>query len=130
MPKSIQNLLCSLGLLVKRVDEAQIDFLVNRLGGMVTAGKQAQDREISSLGLKAIVADLPPSSKGTQNVVKILSPLLLKGLASKVRASQGPLPGTIAMQGTMQGRGIATVIQGHSAIALLLLPLIVSHCGL
>ena len=52
---------------------------------MATAGKQAQDREIACLGLKAIVAELPPdATKVADNVVKTLAPLLLKGLSSKV----------------------------------------------
>ena len=72
---------------MKRIDETQVDFLVGQLGKMVTAGKQAQEREISSLGLKAVVAELP-TGKGAQNVATKLTPVLVAGLSSKASAKQ------------------------------------------
>ena len=72
-----------MGLLVKRISEANIEQIIVRLAKMVTTGKQAQEREISSLGLKAVVADLP-RGKGAQNVAKNLTPTLIAALISKV----------------------------------------------
>lgn len=76
-----------MGLLVKRIDEGNILVIVLSLAKTVTSGKQPQEREISSLGLKAVVAELP-SGKSAISVVKALTPTLVTALDSKVRCNQ------------------------------------------
>ena len=76
-----------MGLLVKRIDEGNIEYIMFSLAKTVTSGKQPQEREISSLGLKAVVADLP-SGKNALNVAKRLTPTLVSALESKVSCTQ------------------------------------------
>lgn len=73
---------CSLGLLVKKVDEPQVDLILNHLSGMITGGKQSQNREIASLGLKAVIADLP-TGKGAQPLIKRCASVLIHGLQTQ-----------------------------------------------
>lgn len=98
-----------MGLLVKRITEANTELIVVRLAKMVTSGKQHQEREISSLGLKAVVADLP-SGRGAQNVAKKLTPTLITALNSKVSSCS-------AMTFTPNGETIGLKPGGCEAIS-------------
>ena len=65
------------------MEETQIELILTRLGSMITGGKQSQDRDIASLGLKAVVADLQ-AGKLAQPLVNNLTSVLIQGLQSKV----------------------------------------------
>lgn len=75
-------IVCSLGLLVKRIETSQIESLISQLGEKVTKSHKAQEKEIYSLALKAVVADLPTDK--ASNVVTKLAGALAAGLKSTV----------------------------------------------
>lgn len=55
--------LCSLGPLVGKVKECQVETMVDTLCSNMVSNKE-QLRDISSMGLKTVIAELPPSSAG------------------------------------------------------------------
>lgn len=55
--------LCSLGPLVGKVKECQVETMVDTLCSNMVSNKE-QLRDISSMGLKTVIAELPPSSTG------------------------------------------------------------------
>lgn len=59
----IINGLCSLGPLVGKVKECQVEMMVDTLCSNMVSNKE-QLRDISSMGLKTVIAELPPASTG------------------------------------------------------------------
>lgn len=59
---SIYNL-CSLGPLVGKVKEYQVEAMVDTLCSNMVSDKE-QLRDISSMGLKTVIAELPPPTAG------------------------------------------------------------------
>lgn len=66
-------------MLVRKVQTAQVEEIVDRLFQMVKTGKE-EERDISSIGLKTVLAEVPQSAAGT--TVKGLTPRLLDGISS------------------------------------------------
>lgn len=56
-------LVCSLAPLVSKVKEPQVEVMVDSLCSNMTSSKE-QLRDISSMGLKAVIAELPLTSSG------------------------------------------------------------------
>ena len=56
-------LLCSLAPLVSKVKEYQVETMVDTLCANMLSDKE-QLRDISSMGLKTVIAQLPPASSG------------------------------------------------------------------
>lgn len=69
----------SLPLLVRKVQTAQVEEMVDKLFQMVKTGKE-EERDISSIGLKTVLAEVPQSAAGT--TVRNLTPRLLDGISS------------------------------------------------
>ena len=55
--------LCSLGPLVSKVKEYQVETMVDTLCSNMVSDKE-QLRDISSMGLKTVIAELPPTTSG------------------------------------------------------------------
>ncbi|KAG8464070.1 hypothetical protein KFE25_000238 [Diacronema lutheri] len=68
-----------LPLLVRKVQTAHVEEMVDRLFQMVKTGKD-EERDISSIGLKTVLAEVPQSAAGT--TVRGLTPRLLDGISS------------------------------------------------
>ncbi len=60
--------LCSLGPLVGKVKECQVETMVDTLCSNMVSNKE-QLRDISSMGLKTVIAELPPSSTGIEMIL-------------------------------------------------------------
>lgn len=56
---------CSLGPLVSKVKEYQVETIVDTLCTNMLSDKE-QLRDISSIGLKTVIGELPPASSGKQ----------------------------------------------------------------
>ena len=72
---------CSLGSLVKKVQEAQLQQIVDTLCAYVSQEKEDL-REIASIGLKTVIVQVPANSVIAVNVCKRLVPRLLSQLES------------------------------------------------
>jgi len=73
-------------LLVRKVQTSHVEEMVDRLFQMVKGGKE-DERDISSIALKTVLAEVPQSAAGT--AVRGLTPRLLEGIAA------GPMEVTI-----------------------------------
>lgn len=73
---------CSLAPLVKKVSEARLVEMTNKLCDKLLNGKD-QHRDIASIALKTIVSEVTTSSIA-QCVLVSLSPQLIKGITSPV----------------------------------------------
>lgn len=65
MLKDLPSLCCSLGPLVSKVKEYQVETIVDTLCTNMLSDKE-QLRDISSIGLKTVIGELPPASSGKQ----------------------------------------------------------------
>lgn len=77
-------LLCSLGLLVKKVQPIQAERILDFLCTRLVLGKKEHDRETASIALKTVVNEMSGPDLTTL-VVKQVVPKLLLGMQSKVR---------------------------------------------
>mmetsp|Transcript_31002 Transcript_31002/g.77547 ORF Transcript_31002/g.77547 Transcript_31002/m.77547 type:complete len:1225 (+) Transcript_31002:85-3759(+) len=68
-----------LPLLVRKVQTSNVEEIVDKLFQMVKAGKE-EERDISTIGLKTVLAEVPQSAAGT--TVHGLTPRLLDGISS------------------------------------------------
>lgn len=75
---------CSLGPLVKKVQEPQLQEIVDKLCAYVSQDKEDL-REIASIGLKTVIVQVPVNSAVAVNVCKRLVPRLLHHLESVSR---------------------------------------------
>jgi hypothetical protein len=71
----------SLGPLVKKVQENQLQQIVDSLCGYISQDKEDL-REIASIGLKTVIVQVPVNSVVAVNVCKRLVPRLLSQLES------------------------------------------------
>lgn len=60
---------CSLGPLVGKVKECQVEMMVDTLCSNMVSNKE-QLRDISSMGLKTVIAELPSSSAGIMLILE------------------------------------------------------------
>ena len=74
---------CSLAPLVKKVQEGRVVEIVESLCQKLLTGKE-QQRDIASIALKTVVAEISSGSVA-QCVVVSLTPELIKGITSSVR---------------------------------------------
>ena len=75
-------MICSLAPLVKKVSEARVVEMTNRLCDKLLNGKD-QHRDIASIALKTIVSEVTTQSLA-QSILVSLSPQLIKGVTSPV----------------------------------------------
>lgn len=77
-------LLCSLGVLVRKVAEPRVLELVRGLcDKVVTASKKDQNRDIATIGLKTVIDSVTGSS--AHQVAALISSKMLEGVQQKVR---------------------------------------------
>lgn len=74
--------LCSLAPLVKKVSEARVVEMTNKLCGKLLNGKD-QHRDIASIALKTIVAEIATQSLA-QSILHSILPQLIKGITGPV----------------------------------------------
>lgn len=74
----IINGLCSLGPLVGKVKECQVETMVDTLCSNMVSNKE-QLRDISSMGLKTVIAELPPASTGNHGNT-VFSSIILRNV--------------------------------------------------
>ena len=67
-------------------------MLVTSLGTKLTTGKNEQERDIASIGLKTVVAEVPTGI--AKSIVKRVTPTLISGLSSTVTPHLPPQLGT------------------------------------
>lgn len=65
MLREYASFCCSLGPLVSKVKEYQVETIVDTLCTNMLSDKE-QLRDISSIGLKTVIGELPPASSGKQ----------------------------------------------------------------
>ena len=76
------------GVLVRALDEAQLKLLLEQLCERCTrAGKKGERRDIAAIGLKTVVGEIS-DDKQAATLVDVVTPTLIKGIASKVRAGR------------------------------------------
>ncbi|KAL4655691.1 cullin-associated NEDD8-dissociated protein 1-like [Arapaima gigas] len=123
----VQNLAVKcLGTLVNKVKEYQVEMMVDSLCSNMTSEKEPL-RDISSMGLKTIIAELPPSSAGltlTINVCKKITSQLI-GAIGKQEDVSVQLE-ALDILSDMLSRLSGTLVSFHTSILSSLLPLLTS----
>ena len=76
---------CSLGLLARKVADARLQEITESLCQRVVSGKKEQQRDIASIGLKTVIAEVPAGSHATVLVGR-MTPFLIEGISKQVRA--------------------------------------------
>uniref|UniRef100_A0A8C7FAJ0 Cullin-associated and neddylation-dissociated 2 (putative) n=1 Tax=Oncorhynchus kisutch TaxID=8019 RepID=A0A8C7FAJ0_ONCKI len=110
----VQNLAVKcLGPLVRKVKEYQVEIMVDTLCSNMMSDKE-QLRDISSMGLKTVIAELPPCSAGTSLCVLLL--LLLYKLHYSM---------VLLLGGALKWK-LGTLISFHASILTSLLPQLTS----
>ncbi len=92
--ESVSNT-CSLAILIRKVDEQRALDIVCSLCDKVLLGKKEQQREVASIGLKAVIAEIPGGPLAAKATTQIAQSML-QGTQNKVilvmsthQASQG-----------------------------------------
>ncbi|XP_036806823.1 cullin-associated NEDD8-dissociated protein 2 isoform X2 [Oncorhynchus mykiss] len=123
----VQNLAVKcLGPLVSKVKEYQVEIMVDTLCSNMMSDKE-QLRDISSMGLKTVIAELPPCSAGqslTANVCKKITSQLI-GAMGKQEDVSVQLE-ALDILSDMLGRLSGTLISFHASILTSLLPQLTS----
>ncbi|XP_029103479.1 cullin-associated NEDD8-dissociated protein 2 [Scleropages formosus] len=123
----VQNLAVKcLGPLVNKVKEYQVETMVDTLCSNMMSEKEPL-RDISSMGLKTIIAELPPSSTGlslTVNVCKKITSQLI-GAIGKQEDVSVQLE-ALDILSDMLSRLSGTLVSFHASILSSLLPLLTS----
>ncbi|XP_029630126.1 cullin-associated NEDD8-dissociated protein 2 isoform X3 [Salmo trutta] len=123
----VQNLAVKcLGPLVSKVKEYQVEIMVDTLCSNMMSDKE-QLRDISSMGLKTVIAELPPCSTGqslTANVCKKITSQLI-GAMGKQEDVSVQLE-ALDILSDMLGRLSGTLISFHASILTSLLPQLTS----
>ncbi|KAM9534303.1 cullin-associated NEDD8-dissociated protein 1-like isoform 2-T2 [Salvelinus alpinus] len=123
----VQNLAVKcLGPLVSKVKEYQVEIMVDILCSNMMSDKE-QLRDISSMGLKTVIAELPPCSAGqslTANVCKKITSQLI-GAMGKQEDVSVQLE-ALDILSDMLGRLSGTLISFHASILTSLLPQLTS----
>ena len=73
----------SLGLLVCRIQEGSVDMLLQDLCTKLFAGKKEHQRDLASIGLKTVVAEVS-GGQLAKTVVKRIVPHLIAGIKTQV----------------------------------------------
>ncbi|KAJ7999313.1 hypothetical protein DPEC_G00193090 [Dallia pectoralis] len=119
----VQNLAVKcLGPLVVKVKEFQVEAMVDQLCSNMMSDKE-QLRDISSMGLKTVIAQLPPSSAGvslTTNICKKITSQLI-GAIGKQQDVYVQLE-ALDILSDMLGRLSGTLVSFHASILTSLLP--------
>uniref|UniRef100_A0A8B9JT75 Cullin-associated and neddylation-dissociated 2 (putative) n=1 Tax=Astyanax mexicanus TaxID=7994 RepID=A0A8B9JT75_ASTMX len=123
----VQNLAVKcLGPLVSKVKEYQVETMVDTLCSNMVSDKE-QLRDISSMGLKTVIAELPPASAGlclTANVCKKITSQLIGAMGK-----QDDVPvqlEALDILSDMLGRLSSTLVSFHQSILTSLLPQLTS----
>uniref|UniRef100_A0A3B1K374 Cullin-associated and neddylation-dissociated 2 (putative) n=1 Tax=Astyanax mexicanus TaxID=7994 RepID=A0A3B1K374_ASTMX len=123
----VQNLAVKcLGPLVSKVKEYQVETMVDTLCSNMVSDKE-QLRDISSMGLKTVIAELPPASAGlclTANVCKKITSQLIGAMGK-----QDDVPvqlEALDILSDMLGRLGSTLVSFHQSILTSLLPQLTS----
>lgn len=74
---------CSLGSLAHKVTDARLLDITENLCQRVVSGKKEQQRDIASIGLKTVIAEVPTGSQATA-LVSRMTPFLIEGMSKKV----------------------------------------------
>ncbi|XP_038838717.1 cullin-associated NEDD8-dissociated protein 2 isoform X2 [Salvelinus namaycush] len=123
----VQNLAVKcLGPLVSKVKEYQVEIMVDILCSNMMSDKE-QLRDISSMGLKTVIAELPPCSAGqslTANMCKKITSQLI-GAMGKQEDVSVQLE-ALDILSDMLGRLSGTLISFHASILTSLLPQLTS----
>uniref|UniRef100_A0A8C7LXL2 Cullin-associated and neddylation-dissociated 2 (putative) n=1 Tax=Oncorhynchus kisutch TaxID=8019 RepID=A0A8C7LXL2_ONCKI len=123
----VQNLAVKcLGPLVRKVKEYQVEIMVDTLCSNMMSDKE-QLRDISSMGLKTVIAELPPCSAGqslTANVCKKITSQLIGAMCKQEDVSVQLE--ALDILSDMLGRLSGTLISFHASILTSLLPQLTS----
>ncbi|XP_030633653.1 cullin-associated NEDD8-dissociated protein 2 [Chanos chanos] len=123
----VQNLAVKcLGPLVSKVKEYQVEMMVDTLCTNMVSDKE-QLRDISSMGLKTVIAELPPASAGkslTANVCKKITSQLIGALGKQDDVSVQLE--ALDILSDMLGRLSSSLVSFHSSILSSLLPQLTS----
>jgi len=76
----INEVFSSLGLLVPKIKEAQLQVIVDTLGDYILQNKKENLRDIAGIGLKSVVAQTAPESPTAPSIVHRVTPKLIKGI--------------------------------------------------
>ncbi|XP_036388110.1 cullin-associated NEDD8-dissociated protein 2 [Megalops cyprinoides] len=124
----VQNLAVKcLGPLVSKVKEYQVETMVDTLCTNMMSDKE-QLRDISSMGLKTVIAELPPSSTGlslTANVCKKITSQLIGAMGKQDDVSVQLE--ALDILSDMLGRLSSTLVSFHPSILSSLLPQLMSQ---
>ncbi|XP_076003367.1 cullin-associated NEDD8-dissociated protein 2 [Genypterus blacodes] len=123
----VQNLAVKcLAPLVSKVKEHQVEMMVDTLCSNMMSDKE-QLRDISSMGLKTVIAELPPSSSGltlTSSVCKKITSQLIGAMKQEDVSVQLE---ALDILSDMLGRLSGALVSFHSALLASLLPQLTSH---
>ncbi|XP_062843034.1 cullin-associated NEDD8-dissociated protein 2 [Trichomycterus rosablanca] len=123
----VQNLAVKcLGPLVSKVKEYQVETMVDTLCSNMVSDKE-QLRDISSMGLKTVIAELPPPSAGsglTANVCRKIAAQLISAMAKQDDVSVQLE--ALDILSDMLGRLSSTLVSFHQSILTSLLPQLTS----
>uniref|UniRef100_A0AAR2LSQ9 Cullin-associated and neddylation-dissociated 2 (putative) n=1 Tax=Pygocentrus nattereri TaxID=42514 RepID=A0AAR2LSQ9_PYGNA len=123
----VQNLAVKcLGPLVSKVKEYQVETMVDTLCSNMVSDKE-QLRDISSMGLKTVIAELPPASAGlclTANVCKKITSQLIGAMGKQDDVSVQLE--ALDILSDMLGRLSSTLVSFHQSILTSLLPQLTS----
>lgn len=76
---------CSLGLLTRKIADARLQDITESLCPRIVSGRKEQQRDIASIGLKTVIAEVPAGSHATV-LVSRMTPFLVEGISKQVKA--------------------------------------------
>ena len=85
---------CSLGLLACRIQEGSVETLLQELCTKLFTSKKEHERDLASIGLKTVVAEVSVGPLG-KSLVKRVTPHLISGVKTQV-PSAAPSSGSLA----------------------------------
>ena len=76
---------CSLALLVLKISAASMERVLSQLSEKVCAPKKSAGRDMSTLGMKAIIGEVGPTHAHSALMLSTVTPRMLAGMQKAVR---------------------------------------------